>query len=228
MNLDDLKDRFSSEFRSTWDRIQESGAYNQMRDRYENMTPGMQKLTIYGGIALVTLMVLSIPYGYFSGSSEAVGEFEGKRMTIRELLKVSREASEVPAIPQAPPMDAIRSTVENMIQSAHLLPEQVKGTQSTGGSNLIPTNLSEGGLQITLAKLNLRQIVDLGYKFANISPSVKMADMTMTANREDNRYFDVVYKLVALAVPAPPVIAAEPEPPVKRGNRGRARSGSDE
>ncbi|WP_413587289.1 hypothetical protein [Bdellovibrio sp. HCB274] len=229
MNLEDVKDRLSSEFRATWDRIQESGAYNQMRDRYENMTPSMQKLTIYGGIALATLMVLSIPYGYFSGSSEAVGEFEGKRMTIRELLKVSREASEVPAIPQAPSMDAIRGTVDNMIQAAHLLPEQIKGTQSTGGSGLIPTNLSEGGLQISLAKLNLRQIVDLGYKFSNISPSVKMADMSMTANREDNRYFDVVYKLVALAVPAPPVIAAEPEPPAKKGfNRGRARSGADE
>lgn len=222
MNLDDLKDRFSTELRATWDRIQESAAYNQMRDRYENMTPSMQKLTLYGGIAAAALIVLSIPYGYFSGSTDAVTEFEGKRMTIRELLKVSREASEVPSIPQAPSIDMLRGMIENQIRSANLLPEQIKGTQSTSGSALIPSNLSEGGLQIQLAKLNLRQIVDLGYKFSSISPSVKMSDMTMTANREDNRYFDVVYKLVALAVPAAPVIAAEPEPPSKKGfNRNK-------
>lgn len=230
MNLDDLKDRISTEARATWDRIQESAAYNQMRDRYENMTPSMQKLTFYGGIAVATLIVLSIPYGYFSGSTDAVGEFEGKRMTIRELLKVSREASEVPAIPPAPSIDSLRSTVDSMIHSANLLPEQIKGTQSTTSSAMIPANLSEGGLQITLAKLNLRQVVDLGYKFSNISPSVKMSDLTMTANREDNRYFDVVYKLVALAVPAAPVIATEPEAPKKGFSRGgrKAAPGSDE
>jgi hypothetical protein len=228
MNLDDLKDKLSTELRATWDRIQESGTYNQMRDRYENMTPAMQQLTMYGGIAVVALMVLSIPYGYFNGSSEAVGEFEGKRMTIRELLKVSREAAEVPAIPQAPSVDMLRGSIDSTIKAANLLPEQIKGTQSSTGSNLIPANLSEGGLQIHLAKLNLRQVVDLGYKFSNFSPSVKMADMTMTANREDNRYFDVVYKLVALAVPAPPVIAAEPEMPKKgsfnRNKKSRAET----
>ncbi len=222
MNFDDLKDKLSTEARATWDRIQESATYNQMRDRYENMTPAMQQLTMYGGIAVITLMVLSIPYGYFNGSSEAVNEFEGKRMTIRELLKVSREAAEVPAIPPAPSMDMLRGNIESTIKAANLLPEQIKGTQPSSGSNLIPSNLSEGGLQIHLAKLNLRQVVDLGYKFSNISSSVKMADMTMTANREDNRYFDVVYKLVALAVPAAPVISAEPEP-IKKGSFNRNR-----
>ncbi|QLY26875.1 hypothetical protein [Bdellovibrio sp. KM01] len=229
MNLDDLKDKLSTELRATWDRIQESGTYNQLRDRYENMTPAMQQLTMYGGIAVVTLMVLSVPYGYFNGSSEAVGEFEGKRMTIRELLKVSREAAEVPAIPPAPSMDMLRANIDSTIKSANLLPEQIKGTQTTMGSNLIPSNLSEGGLQIQLAKLNLRQVVDLGYKFSNISSSVKMSDMMMTANREDNRYFDVVYKLVALAVPAPPVIQAEPETPKKGFNRNKkSRAESEE
>lgn len=220
MNLDDLKDRLASESRQTWERIQESDSFNQLRDRYENMSPSMQKLTVVAGSAAVALFILSVPYGNLTTSTEYVSEFEGKRMTIRELLKVSRESSEVPEIPQAPPMSMLRSTIENQIKSANLLPEQIKGTQeSENNSNLIPKNLTEGLMQVSLAKLNLRQVLDLGHQFQSISPSVKMKDMILTANREDARYFDVVYKLVALAVPAPPEVAPEPpSPPRNRRN----------
>lgn len=227
MNLDDLKDRLASDARVTWERIQESTAYNQLRDRYENMTPAMQKLTIVGGAALVAFTILSIPYGTYVTSTDSVSDFESKRMTIRELLKVTRESSDVPQIPQAPSADMIRSTVENQIRAANLLPEQIKGTEVLqNNSNLIPKNLTENLIQISLAKLNLRQVIDLGYQFQNINPSLKMKDLTMSANREDTRYFDVVYKLVSLAVPAAPV--PEPEPPRRGGSRSRSNNSGDE
>ncbi|WP_374032646.1 hypothetical protein [Bdellovibrio bacteriovorus] len=144
-SFDDLKEKLVSDARVTWERIQESGAYNQLRDRYENMTPAMQKLTLVGGVALVSLIILSIPYGKYTQSNEYVSEFESKRMTIRELLKVSRESSEVPQIPQAPSMDMIRNNIDNQIKAANLLPEQIKGTEiQENNSNLVPKNLTEG------------------------------------------------------------------------------------
>lgn len=225
MNFDDLKDKLISDARLTWDRIQESGAYNQLRDRYENLTPPMQKLTLVGSVALIAFLILSMPYSHFSSSNEYVGDFENKRMTIRELLKVSRESADVPQIPQAPSIDIIRSNIENQIKTANLLPEQIKGTEVLASeSKAIPKNLTEGLMQVSLAKLNLRQILDLGYQFQSISPSVKLKDLTMNANREDSRYFDVTYKLVALAVPAAPEIA--PEPPA-RGTRKRNTNDTD-
>ena len=227
MNLDDLKDQIATESRQTWERIQESGLYNQMRDRYENMTPLTQKLTVVGVAGLVSLFILSFPYGNFTASQEYVGEFESKRATIRELLKVSRESSEVPQIPVAPSMDILRSNVEAQLKAANLLPEQMKGTEVLeNSSNLVPKNLTEGLLQVTLAKLNLMQILDLGYQFQNISPSVKMKDLSINANREDSRYFDVVYKMVALAVPEAPQVI--PEPPSRGGSKNRNRSNDEE
>ncbi|MFS4460286.1 hypothetical protein [Bdellovibrio sp. HCB2-146] len=223
MTLDDLKERFTSEARVTWERIQESTAYNQLKDRYDNMTPGMQKLSIIGVSALVALIILSIPYGYYSTSQDYVTDFEGKRMTIRELLKVTRESSDVPQIPQAPPISSLQGIVDSQIQSAHLLPEQIKGTQTvSNNSKLIPSNLTEGMLEVSLAKLNLHQILDMGHRLQSINPSVKLKDMVMSANREDSRYFDVVFKLVALAVPAPPEVAP-PEPPSK-GSRKKIQN----
>lgn len=228
MNLDDLKDKFASEGRAAWERIQESDSYNQLRDRYENLTPSMQKMSLLAGVAVVVLIILSFPYGNLTQSSDSVTEFEGKRMTIRELLKVSRESADVPNIPQAPSLDMLRASIDNQIKMANLLPEQIKGTaEERNTSPLMPANLTQGALSIKLAKLNLRQVMDLGYKFQSINPSVKMKDMFITANRADTRYFDVVYKLVALAVPA----VAEPppmeEPPTKGKTRAK-KKGSDE
>ena len=223
MNLDDLKERVTSEAKMLWERVEESSAYNQMRDRYENMTPSMQKLSVVGASALVGLVILSIPYSYYSASTAYEHEFESKRSTIRELLKVSREASEAPALQQAPTMDALKSMIDNQIQNAHFLPEQIKGTEVLGESTkLIPQNLTAGVVQVRLAKLNLRQVLDFGYQLQSLNPSVKVKDMIMTANREDTRYMDVVFKLVALAVPS--LNAEDNEPaanaPAARGNRG--------
>ena len=72
-------------------------------------------------------------------------------------------------------------------------------------------------MEVNLAKLNLNQILDLGHRFQSINPSVKLKDLIITANHEDGRYFDVVYKLVALAVPAAPEVA--PDMPAKGNSR---------
>lgn len=228
MSFEDFKEKLAGDAHTTWERIQESTAYNQLRDRYENMTPPMQKLTLVGSFVLIAFLILSVPYSTYIASTDHVGEFESKRMTIRELLKVTRESSDVPQIPQAPPAASIQASIEQQIKAANLLPEQIKGTQILeNNSNLIPKNLTESLVQVSLAKLNIRQIVDLGFGFQNINPSVKMKDLMITANREDSRYFDVVYKLVSLAVPAAPAPEVQ-EPARGSGKKSRQQRNGDE
>lgn len=219
MNFDDLKEQFLSTLKSRWEQFQDSSLYNQAKDRFENLSPSMQKLTLIGAVVLIAYLFLSIPLGYISTSNERVTEFETNRQLIRDLLKVSRETQDVPNIPPAPPMEVIQSRVAQEIQNARLLPEQVKGTEvASENSELIPQNLSQGNLRINLAKLNLRQVLDLGYQFQNINPSVKMKDVDLRANAEDARYFDVTYKLAVLAVPD---LSAADEPDVPPPPRGR-------
>ncbi len=222
MNLDDLKDNLASEGRALWEKIQDSALFNQLRDRYENLTPPMQKLSLLGVLGLIITFLLSVPYSNFSDSTNSVNDFEGKRSTIRELLKVSRESSDTPNIQPAPNAQVLRSRIDEEIKNARLLPEQIKGANASAAkSQLIPDNLLEGALEIRLAKLNIRQIVDLGYKFQNVSPSVKMKDLVISANLEDNRYFDVIYQLVALAVPAPQEVPLEETTSKEKSGRNK-------
>ncbi len=229
MNFDELKERISSEIKQAWGQFQESSFYNQMRDRYDNMTPAMQKLSIAGTSFVISLIILSIPYTSYNQSQENVNEFEDKRSLIRELLKVSREASEVPNIPQPPPIESLKTTADSQLKNANLLPEQIKSVEvASVPSKLIPQNMSAGALIINLAKLNLRQVIDIGYQLQAISSSVKMQDLTMTANREDLRYFDVSYHLIALAVPTVNTSAPEPEEPKAKSGRSKTKKTKDE
>jgi hypothetical protein len=184
-----------------------------------------------GAGALLALLIISIPYSYYSQSTENVSTYEEKRSLIRELLKVTRESSEAPDLPVAPSSDVLKSNIENQLNMAHLLPEQMKGVEIISAeTGLIPKGLLQSGLKISLAKLNLRQIVDLGYNIQNISPSVKMNSLNISANKEDLRYFDVEMKMVSLVVPQSNLdlseVPEEGEPkdsskkkPFKRGNR---------
>lgn len=202
MNLEDLKDRFQSEGRQLLEKIQDSSLYNQMMDRYENLSPVMQKLTLVGLGAALTAGVLSIPYDSYNLSKDYEQEFVGKRDVIRDLLKTVREAQSVPNISPAPTVDLLRSMVQNQLTNAQLIPEQIVSVSTTeSNSKLIPAKLASGAIEVKLAKMNLKQVVDIGYQLQSLNSSVKMKDLTIQPNAQDSHYMDVTYRIVALAVP---------------------------
>ncbi len=211
-SFEDIKEQIQNTLKNQWEQFQESSLYIQVKERYENLTPAMQKLTLWGSAALAILIVLSLPISYYSESATYVSEFEEKRQLVRDLLKTSRESQESPDLAVPPSMEQLKSQVDAQIQSARLVPEQILGTQIIpASSKLIPNTLSEGTLKISLAKLNLKQLIDLGYQLQSLNPSVKMLDLQIEANRLDPRYFDVTYKMAALAVPNKLETPAEPE-----------------
>lgn len=191
--------------------IQESQSYQQAQDRYQNMSPGMQKLTMALATVIILFVVLYYPLSNLAESRTALAMFEEKRNLIRELFKTNRESSSAPNIAVPPSADGLRSAVEAILSRAELLPEQILGTsQGAIEGRLIPQNLVSSVLQVKLSKLNLRQIVDIGSSITGISESVKMKDLLITANRQDTRYYDVTYNLYTLKVPEP-TVEAPPE-----------------
>ncbi|MBX3040345.1 MAG: hypothetical protein KF789_06510 [Bdellovibrionaceae bacterium] len=216
MTVDDLKEQLQGVGRRITDRLEEIPAYVQMKERFEGLTPPMQKLTVLAVVVVGWLIVLSIPWGWSSESSLSIEGFESRRALIRDLLKVSREAAEVPNIPPSPPVESLKVDVENRLRSANLLPEQVKSIETGANtSNLLPAERSSGSLVVNLSKLNVQQVVEAGTQLSRVSPAVKLTGVQMAANKEDQRYYDVTYRLTALAVPdlsAPPA----DEPPQGR------------
>lgn len=215
--LDNLKEQSKILASKIGQQIQESPTYAQAQDRYENMSPAMQKLFIGLSALVITFIVLFFPISHLSESQTALSLFEEKRNLIRELFRTYRESSAAPDIAIPPTDENLRSTVHSIIAQAALLPEQqLEITEGPVEGRLIPQTLVSNVLLVKLAKLNLKQIVDIGSAITAISESVKMKDLLISANRQDTRYYDVTYKLYSLKVPEPSIQPTEPERNVKK------------
>lgn len=210
--LDELKDQLKTSLQTTWERIQESEAYNQLNDKYQNLSPSGQKVAQAVTAVVVAGILFYSPISQIQVSSELLTQFEEKRNLIRDLFKTYRESSGGLQMAPAPQAGELISTVQNSLSSSRLIPEQIISVNTTQAEGrLIPANLQQAVVEVKLAKLNLRQIVDIGAQLANISQAVKVKDMFMQANAELAGYFDVTYKLYALKVPeALPEPAPEP------------------
>ncbi len=235
MNFQDMKEQLLQQLKDLLEKIQESSAYNELKDRYENLTPRHQKLLILSLSLIVAFFIVSIPWSYYSVSQDNMTSFFEKRELIRDVQRLSREVQEGAPLPIAPDVEQLRMQIENELTASQLLPEQKLGVNMAdlSSSKLISAAMSSGALTIHLAKLNLRQISDLGLKFQNLSPSIKMTDLDVQASLSDPRYFDVQYKLVALKIPEPPKMAApEDEKPSKKSNKkptpGQKKPSQDE
>jgi len=224
--LDDIKEQIKTTAIRIGHSIQESEGYQKLQDRYQSLNPSSQKLVWVGGAVLAAGIILFYPLSQISSSQSSMTEFEDKRGLIRDLFKTYRESSAQASIPVPPEISALKGTIESILSGANLLPEQHVGVIETAAEGrLIPQSLVSHVLEVKLAKLNLKQIVDIGSAIAAISNSVKMKDLVITAHPADTRYFDVTYKMYALNVPQP---TPEPPPEIEpRPKKGKGKSNSD-
>ena len=220
--FDNIKEQLKSSATRIGHQIQESPTYTQLQDRYDSLSPAAQKLAWIVGTVFVLITLLFYPLSNLSTSQETLAVFQEKRDLIRDLFRTYREASSAPNIAVPPPSEMLRSSIESVVARAELLPEQKIGiSEGAAEGRLIPANLIAGVFEIKLAKLNLKQIVDIGASLVGISESVKMKDMLINANSQDTRYYDVTYKLYSLKVPEVlPDLPAEPETRNNRGSQG--------
>jgi hypothetical protein len=187
-------------------------------EKYEDIPSSQQRVIRIGGSILFVLFILSPPISSLLSSQDTIAEFERKREVTRELLQVVRDAANSPNIPQAPDLFSLQSRFQQELQNDRLLPEQIYSIQSDSDSGkMIPKKLSLGALSVNLKNLNLRQIIDIAYRFSSVAPTIKMTELEMIANSDKPGYFNFTTKLVSLKTPPPPP-APEQEAPTK-GNK---------
>jgi len=221
MNFDSLKEQILDRLRTIWGQIRESSLYITLAAKYEELTPTAQRLVNAGAILVALLIVFSVPLSYLSSSSDNVSLFEEYRDTLRELLQVQREIAQAPEIPLAPPTEQVKGRIQQILTEAGLGPEQIRevrdaDTSGDPATSTIPQSVRQNGVIATLLKLNLKQVLDIGYQMQNIGPNLYLTSMDMTANREDAHYYDVIYRVVGFSVEDAAPAAAEAAPSGKK------------
>lgn len=202
--IDQLKDTIGAR----WEQFQETDLYIQLREKYDNLSPVAQKSVIFGSIGFVFLILFLTPYGWYSTSEEYVVSYEDNKNMIVNLLEVSQEVKKIPAQSQSIRSTELKSLMDKIVSDKGIAKEQitnfseVKLTNPTG-STLIPANVDQNGVELSIKKLTLKQIVDLSYEFDRISPITKTLILEMKASKDDVHYYDTLFKVASFSVPEP-------------------------
>lgn len=223
MAFEELKERIISQAKATWEKVEESSLYNQLKDRFENLSPVMQKVVVAGAAFVTVAILFSFPLGFYSTSSEMMSSFDEKRTLTREMLRAAREASQVPPLSGTPDSADLQSRIQSQLQSARLLPEQIRSVQTISlPATIVAQNTIAYGMEVSLSKINLTQVVSIGHLLSTMdSMTTKVKDMEMVPHPQDPRYLDIVYRLVTFKVPQyQPLFPPEPEKK-PRGNQNR-------
>jgi hypothetical protein len=227
MALEELREQMSQRLKDLGSKIQDSPIFQSIKEKFDDLPSNQQKIVLILLVAVISFFVFSFPYENWSASSASVAEFEGKRQLIRDLLKVTKETSELPSFPPAPELGQIKTDIEMRLQQMQLVPEQMAGVnvEMPNNSALVPAGRQEGGVKVLLKKLNLRQVVDITAQLQSMQPAVKLKNFSIDSNLKDPRYLDVVLDFVVIKVPqiSMDTTASEPEEkaPKTRGKKGR-------
>lgn len=216
MTVNELKEQFIDAVKSKWGEFQESSLYIQVKEKYDDLSPGLQKVVIVSIFAIIAVFLILPPTSWIESSSSYIENFENKKTLIRNLLQLKRDIGQAPQVPNGIPSSALKSQVDTAIRTLGLTADQIKGVEEVsiandGTSHLIPSSVTQAGVQLTVWKINLTQFLDLSYRIQRLSPSTKLLSIDMKANSEDVHYYDVIFQLISFSVPQAEIDEGAPD-----------------
>lgn len=206
MAFEDLREQLKDRANEALAKIQESSAYNTLRERYESQTPAGQKLITAGGIGLLALFIFLIPYSYISSGSDSLITFDENRELIQGLLRASRSASEPPPLPPPMSADTLRSSIERMVREQGLLPDQTSPIENVPpdvNKGFAPSGVLHTAVAVPLKKLNLTQVIEIGNYLQNgLGPGTKLMGIDIVQSAGQTHYYDMILQVVSFGIPS--------------------------
>lgn len=205
MILDDIRDKTLELLQSAKSQLDESDAYIQLKERYDSLSPFFQKIILSAIGALFAFVLLQFPLGYYNTGSDNIALFEENRDLVLDLYSVKRRSLATPAM--APPLEAsaLETRARSAVSSARVQPDQIKGISffnnaGPTSSAFIPKTVTQSGVEIRLANLNLNQIVEIGHSLSNLGSMTKITGLEVKPGLAPGNYFDATFKIVSFNV----------------------------
>ena len=203
MNFEDLKDQLREQFQELWAKIQENELFIQLKERYDGLTPEVQKIINFTSIAIVVYFIYSIPASFSSSSSTYEENFIENRQLTRDLIRAGRLTRDLKMPPPAPDFPQMQSNIERILTENLVLEEQKSSlTQKNdvAGTDLVSKSFNQTGARVVVKKLNLKQLVKIAEDVSKM-PSSELINMSVQADTKDPHYFNVDYEVAAFSVP---------------------------
>ena len=184
-----------------WSQFLESSLYNSFREQFDALSVQTQKIIIAGVSFVVVLILVMIPFSYWSTSSDHMTNFEANRNLIRELLKAVRFKQENPSFPPQIASQILQTRIDDTLKEMNLNADQIGSISPISGrSPLVPAGVRMDGLDVELKKLNILQVLDIGHRLQTLDPSLKMLGLSVQRSPAQSHYYDVSFKIISMGV----------------------------
>lgn len=204
MALEDVKEQLKEKWDELVLKVTESDTYIQLGERYNNLSPLLQKTIVFTAVFFVGYIIYSIPAGFIDAAAEKESSFVESRRLIRGLNRSARNPMISPDQFRGMEFEEMRSRIDNVAQSVQVLETQ-KGSAIAAikplPSSVVPSAIKQNGLTYEFKKLTLRQAVAMSEQISSLHTNTKLAGVSIEADNEDPHYFTVKYTLSSLSLP---------------------------
>ncbi len=203
MAIRDIKEQVKDAFIKAYEHLKENPLFIRIKEGFEVLPTKQQKLIVSASGFLFIFLLFLVPYSYIQTSSEYITEFEDNRTLIRRLLKSSTAASSA-LLPKPFPIAFAKSSVTRELESLNLTSEQIKDVQvldNYKSPRYVPKKIITDAVEITLSKLNLEQVMDVGQKMESLHSTARLIDVDIFSDKKDPHYYNAKYVLVIFNAP---------------------------
>lgn len=222
MDMEALKQKILQDLKETKSRLEEREAYQQLKERWDNLAPHQRKVVLILAPILALSLILMPAFTRWADSSDYITEFEDKKELIRALMLAQKDLSDTPGIGNSLSSEQIKSRIEGEIFQDGLLPDQVSPvtaiTEAIASSPNYPSKIVEGVYEASLKQVTIRQLMQIGTRIENIGPQVKLKDLIVKADTQAEGYLNATLRFVVFTLTDPADITPEP-PQNPRGRR---------
>jgi hypothetical protein len=201
MRFEEIKEQLVDTSKFYWEKIRETPVFIQAQEKYEELSPNVQRLIKYGAAFFVIYFIFSFPLAWRNQANENLEKYQKNRDLIEDLLNVQVELQNAPDVNTKVNANQLQAETTDVLDKSGLSKEQITSNSVVTSTDrqfaFIPKEINYVGVQIALSKLNLTQILDIGTKLQNVNKSAKLIELDMSANKDDNHYYDVTFLLAS-------------------------------
>lgn len=218
MAFEDLRENLAEQLRYRLSSIKESSIFMTLKEKYEILPVNIQKGLKISVLCIGILSVSVIPYSYFNSAWQFEEDFEIQKESLEKMLKASSISSTAGSTRTLTPEDLI-ARINSKLEVMDLLPPQIEGvliSENEPRSTFLPEKIKQNAIKVSLKKLNLQQIVEIGNALQSVNSNIKMTNLSILASTDETSYYDVNYIFKTFEFD-------EPKDDDKKSRRGKKR-----
>ncbi len=199
MAFESLQENIKEKFQSIGSKIRESQSYNELVERYQDLSPKVQKILFYLGLTLLLLLIFAYPLYSFYSSSRDLSQHNKNLYLVSELKKNFYKKSELKNMPQKKEMFQIQGDIRSRLENLKLLPEQIDmQSYKPETKSLFPPGVEAQGLKLRLSNINMEQFTRVSMMLKQLHPNIIIGEVQInkSTDAEKPEYQNAKFEII--------------------------------